>query len=804
MRFALALVAALGAVSLSQAQSWGTVTGQVVDSTTQQTLPGVAVVVHGTNFGTATTAEGWYRLQLPVGRYALRFSFLGYTTHVDSVVITRDAAALLSLSLVPATLEMDPVVVETRTLEDAGVQRIDPEQVRNIPTPFKGFQALASLSGVAASNELSNQYSVRGGGFNENLIFLNGFEIYMPFRPRQGEQEGLGLMNPDLAQRITLYTGGFPARYGGKLSSSLDIEYAAAESLRVSASASLLDAVASASATHGVLQWSLGLRKAQARRFFSTQELKGNYQPDYGDVQGLLRYTFHPRHSAELLALWADHTFALDPRSRRTYYGTVTGSGESADLRSVWIRYDDHSQERDGYATQFAGMRVQSSLSSRLTALHDVSAFRTEETEQYDLSGSAIIYDVVIDPGGESDMIPRGNALQEDFADNRVRVTTYTAKGRYTLLAGQHAAEAGWSVRRLQFDDRIREHSTVAGLSTSGDPVRIVVDSVQGTAQFSEAQASLYAQDGIQVAPNLFVTAGLRADYFTFNGQWTVSPRLSMRLESSERLTLVGAFGIYHQAPTYRELRGAPRPGTSIIAALNRDIHSQRAVQAVAGGELFLPARRIYVRAEAYWKQLSNIISYALENVRIQYSGLNDAQGYAYGLDMQARGEFVPGLESWVNYGLLVTRERFLPAHRAPGQMGWHPRPTDQRHTIALYVQDYIPTDPSWKLHLSVRFGSGLPYTPPIPGTRVGSIVTQVPGNRLSARYPPFRRVDFGATKEIAIAAIRLDLTAEILNVFDITNTIAYAWVPDATGRWQRLPTRLTPRTINVRLRVQL
>ena len=800
MRYILALVAAICCTAPSQAQIWGTVTGSVHDASTQEPLPGVTILVQGTNFGTATELDGQYRLQLPVGRYALRFSFVGYASHSDSVTVTRDTPATLAVTLVPAPIAMDPVTVEETTLPDVGVQQLDPEQVRNIPTPFKGFQALASLPGVASSNELSNQYSVRGGGFNENLIFLNGFEIYMPFRPRQGEQEGLGLLNPDLARRITLYTGGFPARYGGKISSSLDILYAAADSFQASASISLLDASLTASGTHRRVGWLLGVRKAQARRFFSTQELKGNYQPDYTDVQGLLRYEVSRNHTLELIGVWANHDFALDPRSRRTYYGTVAGSGGTADLKSVWVRFDDRSQERDGYTTTFAGVRLESSLSPRFQITHDLSLFQTRETERLSLMGNTIIYDVVTEPDGDNALIPRGNAQQEDFADNQVHVTTYTGKGRYQLTLQRHAAEIGWQARRLQFDDRLDERSTVHGFNTSGDPVRLVVDSLRGDASLEETQLAFYVQNAFQATPNLLVTGGVRGDYFSFNREWTWSPRLSLRLQASDRLTLASAVGIYHQIPTYRELRGAPHLGT----AMDRTIQSQRSFQVVMGGELFIPTRRLYVRAEGYWKQLSNVISYSLENVRITYSGENDARGHVYGIDLQARGEFVPGLESWINYGILFARERFLPEYVTPGRTGWNPRPTDQRHTVALYVQDYIPTDPSWKLHLRILFGSGLPYTPPMPGKRVGSVVTQIPGTRLSARYPAFRRMDFGATKEIPLGFTRLELTAEILNIFNVTNTVAYAWIPDAAGIWQRIPTRLTPRTLNVRLRASL
>ena len=802
----------------ASAQGWGTVAGRVTEADEGQPLPGITVVVDGTNFGTATEDDGDYQLRIPAGRFALRFSAIGFEAYVDSVVVRRDAVTTLDVTLSPATVELDEVTVEESAVApEAGVQEIDPEQVRNMPSPFKGFQALKALPGVASNNELSNQYSVRGGGFNENLIFINGFEVYMPFRPRQGEQEGLGLFNPELAESITLYTGGFPARYGGKLSSALDIQYHRPENEPINGSAyvSLLDAGATAgsSTLDGRLGWIFGVRKAQARRFFSTQELKGNYQPDYFDLQGVLAYRLAPGHEVELTGIWADHTFRLDPRGRKTFFGIVsTDPNVPSALQSVWISYDDRSGETDGYTTGFAGARLKSRLSATLRAEHDVSYFKTEETERFTLIGSTVIYDV--DPGSDPDSqegkFPRGNALQEEFADNLVGVDTWTGQGRYMLTSQRHAAEAGWYVRQLSFEDRLQESSAVQGRGPDGDIVRLVANSLQDSASFDEQQAGFYVQDALDLLPErdrLIVTAGVRTDYFSFNDEWTVSPRLSARYQASDRLSLTGAWGLYHQAPIYRELRGAPEPGTSILGALNRDLKAQRSMQFVAGAELFMPARRLYLRGEAYWKELDNLISYTLENVRVEYSGENDAKGHVYGLDMQVRGELVPGLESWVNYSFLVAREEFLPTFLTDTNAGTIPRPTDQRHTFSLFVQDYVPTDPTWKLHMRALFGSGLPYTPPIPGDRVGSIVIQLPGDRFSARYPEYRRIDFGVTKYITVSEkalnnpLRLELTAELLNVFDMVNTVAYAWIPDAQGVWQRVPTRLTPRTFNVRLR---
>ncbi|HET6567925.1 MAG TPA: TonB-dependent receptor [Rhodothermales bacterium] len=801
----------------ARAQSWGTAAGRVTDSASEDPIPGATIIVAGTDFGTASNSDGAYELRLPAGRYQLRFSAIGYESHLDSVSVSRDRTTRLDVSLKPTVVQMEGLTVEEAGAGgQAGAHHLDPGEVQNIPAPFhNGFGALMTLPGVATHNELSNQYSVHGGGFNENLIFLNGFEVFMPFRPRQGEQEGLGLLNPDMARSITLYTGGFPARYGGKLSSALDVRYIRpdGQSLRGSAYVSLLDAgvTASSSAFNGRFGWVAGLRKAQARRFFSTQELKGNYQPDYTDVQGAFSFRLARGHEIEGLGILADHQFLLDPRNRKTYFGTYSLTGPS-DLRSLWVSYSNDSAERDGYSTRFGGVRLSDRLSSRLHVEHDLSYFQTSESEFLNLIGSAILYQVDV---GEGDAntgaghMPLGNSRQVDAADNRVDVSTLTGKGRWMFNTGRHAAEAGWSLRSLQFDDRLFEKSAVVGRSLEGDVVRLVVDSLNDTSRLNAVQSSFYAQDAVDLLPErnrLVITGGIRADHFSFNHEWTVSPRLTARYQLNTRTTLLGSWGIYYQAPTYRELRG--EPDSTIAGSLNHDIRSQRSIQFVGGGEYFLAKKRLYLHAEAYYKGLSNLISYSVENVQVKYSGHNDSDGYVYGLDFQLRGEFVPGLESWVNYSYMVARERMRPAYTTPENAGLVPRPTDQRHTFSAYIQDYVPGDQTWKIHLRALFGSGLPYTPPEPGRRLGNITEQVPGPRLSERFIEYKRLDMGLTKELLVfkkgisSPVRLELTAEVLNVFDMLNTVAYNWVPNASGIWNRIPTRLTPRTLNVRMLV--
>jgi outer membrane receptor protein involved in Fe transport len=368
-------------------------------------------------------------------------------------------------------------------------------------------------------------------------------------------------------------------------------------------------------------------------------------------------------------------------------------------------------------------------------------------------------------------------------------------------------------VRSLHFDDRINEKSVIEtpDLSSNGARERIVVDSLRDRASYDEMQTGIYLQDAVDVLPQrdrLIVTGGVRADYFTFNDEWTVSPRLSTRLKVNERLTLTGSWGLYHQKPTYRELRGTLNGEQGINDALNRDVRSQELMQTVLGGEYFFPDRRLYLRVEGYYKDIDNVISYTIEDIRVNYSGFNDARAHIYGVDLQLRGEFVPGLESWFNYSYMVARERFYDSFQDDYNRGLIPRPTDQRHTFSAFVQDYVPGDKTWKLHMRMLYGSGLPYTPPINGPENDEGVrVRQPGPRMSGRLPAYRRVDIGATKEIEITEatgsgaatpVKLNLTLEVLNLFDMDNTVAYTW----EGDWSRVPKRLTPRTLNARVRL--
>jgi hypothetical protein len=815
---AAGLLAALSPAASAQTVTPSAVEGTVTERATGGPIPGANVTVEGTNFGTATADDGTYRLPITAGRYLLVVSAVGYQTYRDSVVVERRQTTRFDARLRDATLEMDEAVVEADAPDDAGAMTVEGETIDNVPSQSAGdgLQAIKTFFAVNSANETSNTYSVRGGGINENLIYLDGFEVYLPQRTRQGEQEGLSVINADLVQRLTLYAGGFPARYGGKLSSALDVTYKKPRGgLDVSAYTSTLDAGATVGTGlfGGRGGLALGVRSASAGRFFGGQELKGDYNPSFADVQGLVTAELAPGHDLYALGILARHRFSFDPNERVTSFGAYPAIQQA--------RLDFEGSEEDGYDLGFGGLRLRSQV-GLFTATHLADYFELDEREEYDITaviGRYAVSDPNQDPDAPGNLILLDRASRREFADNRVLTRTLTGQGRYGLLLGRHALETGWHVRRYRFEDRIDEFDQVDGIDQETEEVASYVDAVAGQAALDETQLAFHVQDAVGLLPDperLVVTLGVRAEHFSFNDEWTVSPRFSGVFQLSETTTLQAAAGLYYQPPGYRELRGFPESitGTDSTAAagLNTNIESQRAALFTFGGERFFTSRRFYVRAEGYYKSLSNLVSYDVDNTRIVYSGQNDTEGYAYGFDLQVRGELVPGLESWLNYGFLVTDERYTTDARPFGSAeGYTPRPTDRRHNFSLFVQDYVPGSDDLRLYLRALFGTGSPYTAPARREtgNPGEVLTAEPGIRHNDRFLEYRRFDMGATKELVFGTvagkpIQAELSAEVLNVFNMKNTVSQSYIPVETSTygWQPIPTRLTPRLVNVRFKV--
>ena len=832
MRLALVLAAVVACLASPTvaAQVWGEIEGRVADAATGEPIPGANVVIAGTNFGSNTNAEGRYRFRIPEGTYGLRVTYVGYETVTDTVVVRRGRTTAYSARLREAVLSGGEAEVVAQGERQVGVSTIDPRTIRSIPTPLGNdpLRAAKSELGVTSNNELSNAYSVRGGSYNENQFFIDGFEIYRPLRTKQGEQEGLGLVNGDLTSRMTLFAGGFPVRYGGKLASVLDATYARPQGAWGGTTyGSTLDG---GGMVQGAITDDVGLavaaRSARPQRFFAGQELEGGYDPDFRDVQGVADVRLGAGHSVRAIGLYARHRFRLAPSQRETTFGIFPNL-----VRTVAIDFE--GVEEDGYDVAFGGLLFANALSDRVRAEHRVSLFQTDEFEGYQVTSRTSLFRNVKRPDGKPsdfDRILEGTVLQRDTADNAIDQLTFTAQGRYLGQFGRHGAEVGWTARALSFDDRLYERTVFSGQDAeTRAPTDVVApDSLDDATTFRTWQASLWLEDAIDVLPDpgrLVLTPGVRADWFDYARELTLSPRLAAAYQAGENTTLLLGAGVYHQAPTYREFRGEPAPGQRLDSLLTGDIKSQRAIQLVGGVEQFFPGRRLRLRAEAYYKALSNLISYDVENVRVVYSGENDSRGYAAGFDLQLRGELVPGLESWINYGFLKTEERFdapeipdgatdderqviLERFAARGGGASVRRPTDRRHNLSIFIQDYVPGDESWTLHIRALYGSSLPVTAPSLSETVQGTDLFKDGPRNRVELPSYFRFDLGATKAVNLGAgplgrgLGLAATVEVLNVFDQANTIAYSWVRDGPSLFQAVPTRLTPRTLNVRLRM--
>ncbi|WP_412068820.1 TonB-dependent receptor [Rubrivirga sp. IMCC43871] len=820
LRFALLALALTVAATGASAQVWGELSGRVTDDT-GVAVPAASVLIEGTSFGTNTDGDGRYGFRVPEGTYPIRVSFVGYTTVRDTVVIRRGATTRYDAVLAGAIGEIGDVAVEGAAERGVGVSRIDPRTVRDMPLPMAdAIRGVKTELGVTSSNELSNSFSVRGGSYDENQFFIDGFEIYRPLRISQGEQEGLGLINGDLTSRMTLFAGGFPVRYGGKLASVLDATYAVPEGVPSgTAYVSTLDAGAQVGGQLGErLGLAVAARSARPQRFFAGQELDGAYDPDFRDAQGVLDWELADNHTLRGLGLYARHRFRLAPRQQQTTFGIYPNLVQT-------VARDFEGVEEDGYDIAFGGALLSSTFGEAVRAEHRVSVFSIDEFETYDVTSRTSLYRREQRPEGSQadlDRFLEGQTLQRDVADNDISQTILTAQGRYLLDLGQHSVDAGWQARTLRFDDRIDELTRFTGQVGGGEIDSVDARVLVADTTFSSVQGALWVEDAVRLG-RLTVTPGVRADYFAYNEELTLSPRLGLSYTLSPVTTLAGAFGIYHQAPTYRELRGDPDPGASAFNTLDGRIDSPRALQAVVGFERFFPSRRLSLRAEAYAKRFEDLISYDVENVRVVYSAENDSEGYAAGLDLQLRGELVPGRESWINYGFLVTQERFytpeatdeqtLDEFAARGGGDWVRRPTDRRHNLSMFIQDYVPGDDTWTLHIRTLYGSGIPTTAPARNEdlSINAISVFVEGPRNRIELPSYFRFDLGATKKLRLAdlatgtPLELLATVEVLNVFDQTNAVGYSWVEQFSGDrriYTAAPTRLTPRALNVRFRV--
>lgn len=811
-----------------------TVTGIVRDDENRP-QPDVSVVVLGQAGGATSTANGSYSLQAPAGAVTLRFAYPG-AKNVDTALVLK-AGETRYLDAVIRTVTITSVVVTNERLRDVGIDKLNARTSHFQPSLGDVNSLLQGSLGVATRNELSSGYNVRGGNFDENLVYVNGIEVYRPFLVRSGQQEGLSFPNPDMIERIHFSAGGWEPRYGDKLSSVLDIQYKRPREFSAVASASLLGgslAVGSAMA-HQRLRQITGFRYRTLSTVLKGLDTQGDYVPTYTDLQSYWTYDLSDKVELGFLGLYSRNRYDVVPQDRETELGNFNQA-----LRYT-VYFD--GQERTAYETMSGALSLNVRPSKELLLKFTGSVFNTYETERMDILGEYLLGELDRDLGSEQfGEVVRdlGIGAYLDHARNSLDATVIAATHTGSLHHGRNGElQWGLEARNERIHDRLSEWYMLdsAGYSiplNSGD-VLALNSSVKSRIDLESVRTSAYVQNAWEWKQggdrSWALVAGVRGQNWSYNGQTVVSPRLRLAWHPGWRKTIAPgdtvkrdysfwfATGLYYQPPFYRELR-------DFNGVLHPDVKAQKSLHFILGmdRQFKIWDRPFKFTTEAYYKALSDLNPYELDNVRIRYYANNSAKGYAAGIDMKLNGEFIKGVESWASLSVMKTMEDldgdfYYLTYNAAGERtdasdtkdrtpvdsvrveaGYIPRPTDQRVNFALFFQDEMPRWPTFKVHLNLLFGTSLPYGPPNE-TRYGDTL----------RTSLYRRVDVGFSKQLLGApgqqktgVLRhikdLWVSLEVFNLINLNNTVDYTWVQDVQGRYYGIPEFLTPRRLNLKL----
>lgn len=822
---------------LAFAQQKGMIIGKVTDEQ-QQPIELVNVSIFGHPGGTATAADGSYSLPVPAGEPLLIvFSFMGFKSDTANVKVNMGEKVRVSRVLHPEAKVLQSIVIEDQYIRNTNLTRIDPRTAKAIPSAAGGIEALLkTMPGVVSNNELSSQYSVRGGNYDENLVYVNDIEIYRPYLVRSSQQEGLSFLNSDLVSSVLFSAGGFEARYGDKLSSVLDIKYKKPTKFASSASVSLLGASAHIEgiSKNSHFTYLAGARYKTNRYLLNAMETKGNYNPVFLDFQSLLTYKLNEKSEISVLGYISSNHYNLVPESRETNFGTY--------FTPLRLTIYFEGQEADRFDSRMGAVTLTQKPTKNLQVKWIASAYDSKESEAYDILAEYYIAELQNQPDANDSIEvydSKGTGGYFNHARNQLNIKVVNAENRYIFSNDKMYAMWGIKYQREMIEDQISEWQLIdsAGFSIPNKPglagmpgnlSDLVLNySLKTSGSINSNRYTAFAQNTWTIdkdSTTLAVTAGLRFQYWDYNRQFLVSPRASISYKPNWEKDIVLRFsgGYYFQPPFYRELR-------NLNGEINDSIRlkAQKSIQFVAGSDWNFMAwgRQFKFVTEVYYKYLTDLIPYQVDNVRIQYLGINGSKGYAYGIDMKVNGDFVKGVESWASLSYMKTAEdlyddHFTEYYNAKGETihvgitddivavdsaeiypGYIPRPTDQRFTFGLFFQDFLPMDPTFKMNVGVYFGSGLPTGAP-----------NTPLFTHTRRLPAYRRVDIGLSKQIiGFEAWRptkgffkgfkaLWVTAEILNLLQVDNTISYNWVRDINNNMYGVPNYLTPRQINIKI----
>lgn len=784
-------------------------------------LSHVSVSILGQQKGIATNDSGFFQLKAPADKaFALVFSYSGYKTVQQNFLMNEGEEEEITIRLeVGSTTLGEVVVTDRRERREIGLIKPNPKSIINLPTPVTGVESLIKVF-VGSNNELTSQYNVRGGSYDENLIYVNDFEIFRPYLVRSGQQEGLSFINPELVRNINFYTGGFQARYGDKMSSVLDIQYNKPKNFGGSAYISILEQGfhAEGQGSKKRLSYLVGVRNRSNKNLLSRQETQGNYTPSSSDLQALVTYQMSDKWQAEILGNISSTKFTLLPE-----FSKLTSSVFSPFYtQSVGVDIYFEGRERDAYSTAMLGASATYQPRKNLRLKWLASRFENDEEENIDITGAYLFGDRDFDQSKATYGLiinPLGAGVYQNYARNKLNIVDYNFSHKGNLDKGKHLIQWGLGYDRTLISDVLNEweYQDSAGYSLPYNPNLLRLNKVlRSHADLSINKFNGYLQDNIFLGDTIkavTLQAGARFNYNDLNGEFLLSPRLSTSWKPNWKNDIIfkAAIGAYYQPPFYREMR-------RYDGSLNTDVKAQKSWQAVAGFDYnFAGLRRpLRLSAEAYYKYLTHVVPYDIDNVRVRYFGENRAKAYAAGLELRLFGEVVKDAESWISLGFMRTREDLendrykiykldslkQPIDSNTVEGGWLRRPTDRMITFGMFFQDYLSTNKNFKVYLSTLYGSNLPYN--IPGS------VQY---RNALTIPAYIRVDLG------FSALLLDTektnrrshspfrnfdniwaTLEVFNLVDRANTISYLLIKDFANNTFTMPNRLTPRLINFKI----
>lgn len=788
-RILLCIIALWLALFSTSAQTF-TLKGKVMDGDMQPLeLATVSCVAQGKV--TMTNLKGEFSLQLhSTDSVVVRFTMIGYKGKTRVLRHPRGTQTI-QIQLIDESRQLNEVTITEQRRQTGTTQQLDTKDIGRAPSATGNAveELIQQQAGVSTHSELSSQYNVRGGSFDENCVYINKVEVYRPFLVRSGQQEGLSVINPDMVEKIGFSTGGFEARFGDRMASALDITYRKPKRLEGTASVSLLGASAYLGVANKKLSWSNAIRYKTNSYLLGSLETKGEYRPSFLDYQTYLSYQPNKRWTIDLIGNIAVNHYNFVPKDRETKFGTMEN------VKDFRVYFDGH--EKDVFRTYFATASITRHLSPQTNLSLIASAFYTKEQERYDIQGQ---YWLTQTETSEN----LGVGTYMEHARNYLEANVESAKLMLTHKAGKHEIETAVSYRMEHITEQSREYEMrdSAGYSVphTGKDLYLIY-TLNARNKLNANRIEAYAQDTYKFSSSseeTFYTLnyGIRFAHWNFNRETLLSPRVSLGIVPAfnHNVTFRLAAGLYYQAPFYKELRDTTTLAGITTATLNSHIKSPRSIHLIGGYDyrFRMNERPFRFTAEAYYKLLSRLIPYSVNNVKIVYYGDNSASGHAAGIDLKLYGEFVPGTDSWVSFSLMSTKMK----HNGRTM----PLPTDQRFAMNLFFTDYFPGTTRWKMALKLAYADGLPFGPPHRETDMQAF-----------RAPAYKRADIGMSyralnnedRHVKTPFRNVWLSLDCLNLLGIHNVNSYYWITDVTSQQYAVPNYLTGRQLNFRVQVE-